>query len=92
LTPGGRFLVVASQSATLQDGGSSAQTRRYARLLYYDIVDPERPKLVREHVVPLPVFQAANGQQRVAARARLTMAPCRSLPTASWRMASQRRR
>jgi hypothetical protein len=71
LTPGGRFLVVALQSATLQDGGTSAQTRRYARLLYYDIVDPERPKLVREHVVPLPVFQTADGQQRVAAQSEL---------------------
>lgn len=71
LTPGGRFLVVALQSATLQDGGTSAQTRRYARLLYYDIVDLERPKLVREHVVPLPVFQAADGQQRVAAQSEL---------------------
>src|SRR5262245_21493359 len=38
LTPGGRFLVVALQSATRQDGGASAETRRYARLLYYDIV------------------------------------------------------
>lgn len=71
LTPGGRFLVVALQSATLQDGGTSAQTRRYARLLYYDIVDLDRPKLVREHVVPLPVFQTADGQQRVAAQSEL---------------------
>jgi hypothetical protein len=71
LTPGGRFLVVALQSATRQDGGASAETRRYARLLYYDIVDLDRPKLAREHVIPLPVFEDANGRQRVAAQSEL---------------------
>src|SRR4029077_13463568 len=39
--------------------------------LYYDIADPERPKLVREHVVPLPVFTSADGKQRVAAQSEL---------------------
>jgi hypothetical protein len=71
LTPGGRFLVVALQSATLQDGGTSAQTRRYARLLYYDILDLDRPKLAREQVVPLPLFRIADGRQRVAAQSEL---------------------
>src|SRR5262249_46525776 len=37
--PGGKFLVTALQSATRQDGGTSPHTRRYARLLYYDIAD-----------------------------------------------------
>ncbi|MGE5780885.1 MAG: esterase-like activity of phytase family protein, partial [Hyphomicrobiales bacterium] len=71
LTPGGKFLVVALQSATRQDGGTSPQTRRYTRLLYYDINDLARPKLVREHLVPLPVFETADGRQRVAAQSEL---------------------
>jgi hypothetical protein len=71
LTPGGKFLVVALQSATRQDGGTSPQTRRYTRLLYYDISDLERPKLAREHLVPLPVFETADGRQRVAAQSEL---------------------
>ena len=71
LTPGGRFLVVALQSAARQDGGSSPQTRRYTRLFYYDISDLERPKLAREYVVPLPVFETADGRQRVAAQSEL---------------------
>ena len=70
LTPGGKFLVVALQSATRQDGGTSPQTRRYTRLLYFDISDLERPKLVREHLVPLPVFETADGRQ-VAAQSEL---------------------
>src|SRR6266545_6568267 len=71
LTPGGRFLVAALQSATRQDGGTSAETRRYARLLYYDLADLERPKLSREHVVPLPVFDNAEGKKRIAAQSEL---------------------
>jgi hypothetical protein len=69
--PRGRFLVVALQSATRQDGGSAAETRRYTRLLYYDVADPDRPKLVREHIVPLPVFETAQGERRVAAQSEL---------------------
>src|SRR5262245_51776371 len=69
--PRGRFLVAALQSATRQDGGTSPETRRYTRLLYYDIADLDRPKLVREHVVPLPVFETAGGQRRVAAQSEL---------------------
>ena len=59
------------QSAARQDGGASPQTRRYTRLLYYDISDLERPKLAREYVVPLPVFETADGRQRVAAQSEL---------------------
>ena len=69
--PRSRFLVVAMQSATRQDGGTSPQTRRYARLLYYDITDPDRPKLAREHVIPLPMFEDAQGRQGVAAQSEL---------------------
>jgi hypothetical protein len=69
--PRGRFLVVALQSATRQDGGTSPETRRYARILYYDVADLDHPKLAREHVVPLPVFETADGRQRVAAQSEL---------------------
>jgi hypothetical protein len=71
VTPGGRFLVVALQSATRQDGGDAAETRRYTRMLYYDISDPGHPTLAREHVVPLPVYDDARGRLRVAAQSEL---------------------
>jgi hypothetical protein len=71
LTPDGKLLVVALQSATRQDGGDAFETRRYTRLLYYDIADLERPRLVREHVVPLPVFQNAEGKTWIAAQSEL---------------------
>jgi hypothetical protein len=59
------------QSATRQDGGTSPATRRYSRLLYYDVADRERPRLVREYVVPLPLFESADGERRVAAQSEL---------------------
>jgi hypothetical protein len=71
LTPGGKLLFVALQSATRQDGGSAAETRQYTRLLAYDVADLERPKLVREYVVPLPVFDSSEGKRRVAAQSEL---------------------
>jgi hypothetical protein len=71
LSPDGKFLVVALQSATRQDGGNAPETRRYARLLYYDLADVDRPRFVREHVVPLPVFDTADGKRRVAAQSEL---------------------
>src|SRR6266446_1934050 len=69
--PGGKFLVAALQSATRQDGGTSPATRRYSRLLYYDVADRERPRLVREYVVPLPLFETSDGKRRVAAQSEL---------------------
>jgi len=71
VTPDGKFLVAALQSATRQDGGSAPDTRRYTRLLYYDISDADHPMLAREHVVPLPVYDDAGGQSRVAALSEL---------------------
>jgi hypothetical protein len=69
--PAGKFLVAALQSATRQDGGTSPETRRYTRLLYYAVADRERPRLVREYVVPLPLFETADGERRVAAQSEL---------------------
>jgi hypothetical protein len=71
LTPSGKFLVVALQSATRQDTGSAPETRQFTRLLYYDVADLDRPRLVREYVVPLPVFENAEGKKRVAAQSEL---------------------
>jgi hypothetical protein len=71
LTPNGKFLVVILQSATRQDGGTSPETRQNTRMLYYDIADLNTPKLVREHVVPLPMFKNAEGKTRVAAQSEL---------------------
>ena len=71
LTPDGKLLVVALQSATRQDGGNAPETRHYTRLLYYDLADLDRPRLVREHMVPLPVFDTADGKRRVAAQSEL---------------------
>jgi len=69
--PAGKFLVAALQSATRQDGGTSPETRRYSRLVYYDVADREHPRLVREYVVPLPLFETADGERRVAAQSEL---------------------
>jgi hypothetical protein len=71
LTPDGQYLVALLQSATRQDGGSSPETRQNTRMLYYDIADRDRPKLVREHVVPLPFYITADGKRRVAAQSEL---------------------
>ena len=70
LTPGGRYLVAALQSATRQDSDGSSN-REFTRLLYFDIADPGQPALVREHVVRLPVFQDADGKRQVAAQSEL---------------------
>lgn len=71
LTPGGKLLVAVVQSAARQDGGDSGATRRYTRALVYDVSDAAAPKLVREHVVPLPVFKDAQGKTKVAAQSEL---------------------
>jgi hypothetical protein len=71
VTPDGKFMAMILQSATRQDGGDSAETRQHTRILYYDIADPAQPKLVREHVVPLPMFKSADGKTLVAAQSEL---------------------
>jgi hypothetical protein len=70
-TPDGKFLVVILQSATRQDGGNTPETRQNTRVLYYDIADLNNPKLVREHVVPLPFYKTTDGKTRVAAQSEL---------------------
>ena len=71
LTPDGKTLVAILQSATRQDGGNSAATRQHTRILFYDITDLRRPKLVREHVVVLPGYTDAEGKRKIAAQSEL---------------------
>ena len=62
LSPDGRTLFVALQSATRQDGAStSAANRDHTRLFTYDISSPENITLKGEYVLKLPKFvQGAN--------------------------------
>ena len=71
LMPDGRTLAVILQSATRQDGGTSAATREYTRMLFYDVSDPARPKLTRHIVVTLPLYTDDKGRRRVAAQSEL---------------------
>jgi hypothetical protein len=52
----GKELYALLQSALIQEGGKKKKTRRHARLIVYDISDPDRAKYVREHVVSLPLY------------------------------------
>jgi hypothetical protein len=71
LTPDGKYLVALLQSATRQDGGTSPETRQNTRMLTYDVIDRDHPKLVREYVVPLPFYTNAEGKRRIAAQSEL---------------------
>ena len=58
LSPDGRTLFVALQSAARQDGAStSAANRHHTRLFTYDIGNPDQITLKGEYVVRLPRFQ-----------------------------------
>ncbi|KAH8599311.1 esterase-like activity of phytase-domain-containing protein [Bisporella sp. PMI_857] len=52
----GKTLWVLLQAAANQEGGLDKQTRRYARLLKYDVTKPDSPRYTREFVVPLPLY------------------------------------
>ncbi len=67
----GKTLTTVLQSATRQDGGDAPATRRHTRALVYDIADPANLKLLREHVVPLPIFQDGEGKTLVGAQSEL---------------------
>ena len=69
ITPDGSHLVVVLQSATRQDGGDAPATRRYTRMLTYDLKSTQ-PRLDAEYVIPLPVFEA-GGATLVAAQSEL---------------------
>jgi hypothetical protein len=71
LTPDGKYLVTILQSATRQDGGDKPETRNFTRIFYYDISNPDQAKLVRHHVVSLPVFDTEKGERRIASQSEL---------------------
>jgi hypothetical protein len=68
----GMKLYALLQSATHQDGGSNAATRRHTRLLQYALdSNKATPVYEAEYAVPLPTFTNAAGKQRVAAQSEL---------------------
>ncbi|KAK8179915.1 esterase-like activity of phytase-domain-containing protein [Phyllosticta capitalensis] len=70
LSPSGRILSALLQSALVQDGGASKSTARHARLVQYDVsVSP--PLLIAEYVVALPLYDNADGKERVAAQSAI---------------------
>ena len=71
LSVDGKTLTLVLQSATRQDGGHSSETRRNSRALVYDVADPAKLKLLREHIVQLPVFKDARDRTVVAAQSEL---------------------
>ena len=71
ISPSGKLLYALLQSATIQDGGSDSATRRYTRLLTYDISKPGSPVYKSEQVVPLPIYKTAKGKDRVAAQSEI---------------------
>lgn len=72
LSPDGKTLFVALQSATRQDGGTggTSATRDHTRIFTYDITDLEDVQLRGEYVVQLPRFQL-NGNTLVAAQSEI---------------------
>jgi hypothetical protein len=71
LSPDGRTLFVALQSAARQDGASTSAARRdHTRLFAYDVASPEQITLSAEYVVRLPSFQL-NGNTLVAAQSEI---------------------
>lgn len=69
LTPDGKTLAVLLQSALVQDGGNSGETRQYTRMLRYDVSKLAQPKLMRQYVVELPQF--TDGKRKVAAQSEM---------------------
>ncbi|KHN99057.1 outer membrane autotransporter [Metarhizium album ARSEF 1941] len=74
-SPDGTSLWVLLQSAALQDGGTSASSRRYTRLLQYSVKKcngiSQTAVYEREYVVPLPTFKDASGKTAVAAQSEM---------------------
>lgn len=67
-SPDGNTLYALMQSALDQDGGLNASTRRYARLLEYDVTEPFKPVYKAEYIVPLPLI---TNNTRVAAQSEI---------------------
>ncbi|VBB82137.1 Putative protein of unknown function [Podospora comata] len=72
-SPDGKQLWVMLQSAGRLEGGGNAATRRYTRLLRYDVSKGKgkKVKYSGEWVVPLPTFTDGQGRTRVAAQSEI---------------------
>jgi len=72
LTPDRKHLLVASQSALMQDADPAniKTTRRNVRLLDYDLT-ARAPRLVHEYVVPLPLWSDGTTVDLVAAQSEM---------------------
>lgn len=72
VSPDGRTLFVAQQSAGRQDGGTggTAATRDNIRLFTYDLSNPDAIALTGEYAVQLPKF-TQQGEIRVAAQSEI---------------------
>ncbi|KAL8903646.1 MAG: hypothetical protein Q9171_007329, partial [Xanthocarpia ochracea] len=55
-SPDGKTLYALTQSALIQDGGPDNPFRRQARLLQYSISPASKPRLEKEFVVTLPLY------------------------------------
>ncbi|EHL02844.1 hypothetical protein M7I_1107 [Glarea lozoyensis 74030] len=62
ITGDGRNLYLLLQTAANQEGGLKNPSRRYVRLVKYDISVPSKPRYAREFVVPLPFVDATNSK------------------------------
>jgi hypothetical protein len=80
LTPDGRTLFVALQSAARQDGASTSASRRdHTRLYTYDVSDPDAIVLTGEYVVQLPKFQQGSSTLVAAQSEILALSPTQLL-------------
>ena len=81
ISPDGKDLYALVQSACVQEGGTSNPTRRYSRLVHYQLPNgnhyshderaTQTVNYVGEYVVPLPFFTDAAGRTRVAAQSEI---------------------
>lgn len=67
----GKTLRALMQSALVQEGGTTDDGRRYARLFKYDVSNPAEPVFAAEYVVPLPIYQNQKNNTRVAAQSEI---------------------
>ncbi|KAF2090557.1 3-phytase, partial [Saccharata proteae CBS 121410] len=69
-SPDGENLYFLIQSALEQEGGAKKSTRRYARLVHYNITSSTQT-YAAEYVVPLPLYTDADDDTRVAAQSEI---------------------
>ncbi|KAL9599051.1 MAG: hypothetical protein Q9219_004085 [cf. Caloplaca sp. 3 TL-2023] len=74
-SPDGKTLYALIQSALINDGGPDNPNRRQARLLQYDVSNPNKPRYEHEYVVTLPLYTDPTAkkskQTKVAAQSEI---------------------